>query len=65
MSLISVIKKNDQKLYIISQKVLCDLKEKIPLKEKIHSVLTTSIFVKVILGERKLANASNKTRTLA
>lgn len=60
MSFISVIKNDNQKLYVIGQKVLlCDLKEKRPLREKIYSVLTTSIFVKVILGERKSANASN------
>lgn len=39
--------------------LLFDLKEKRPLRGKIHSVLTTNTFVKVMLGERKLANSSN------
>lgn len=46
--------------YMIGQKVLLfDLKENRPQRDKIYSVLTTNIFVKVIPGERILANVSN------
>ena len=37
--------------------LLFELKENRPLRDKTYSVLTTNIFVKVIPGERRLANA--------